>query len=216
MVIENYKTKGNKYITEYAQYFSGWSPNSLTLLSFMFAALSFASFILVRYISFYFLFLCSVLILFAGFFDIMDGAVARISEKTSAKGDLLDHVLDRYSDLIIMAGFAISGLTNIYLVFFSMIGVLLTSYMGTQAQALGLNRLYSGFLTRADRLILFILFSFIEFIMLIPLFPYHYFILNGIHVTILDVLFVFLAIGSNFTAIQRFYIIWRHLPNRPL
>ncbi|MGC8656734.1 MAG: CDP-alcohol phosphatidyltransferase family protein [Thermoplasmata archaeon] len=210
-MLEKYKEPGQKYVAYYANYFKNWNPNSLTLMAFMFCVMVFISLLLARYYSFYFLFFTSFFSLMAGFFDLMDGAVARLRKIVSKKGDLLDHVLDRYGDMIILTGFAMSGFVNFYLVIISMIGILLTSYMGTQAQAVGFNRLYSGLVGRADRLLIFIIFPFFQMIMLIPLFPYHYFMLYSYKITLLDIAFLYLAIASHYTALERFYILWKQL-----
>src|SRR5271154_7307365 len=44
------------------------------------------------------------LILFAGFFDMLDGQVARLGNMSSVFGALYDSVLDRYSELILFFG----------------------------------------------------------------------------------------------------------------
>ena len=41
-------------------------------------------------------------------FDAIDGKVARLRNMSSKRGDLMDHVLDRYSDTLIMLGFIFS------------------------------------------------------------------------------------------------------------
>ncbi len=71
----------------------------------------------------------------------------------SAGGDLLDHVLDRYADIGIIVGLA-AGVSQRDLGIAAVTGVLMTSYLGTQAQAVGLDRVYGGLLGRADRLAL--------------------------------------------------------------
>ena len=88
-----------------------------------------------------------------GWLDLLDGALARELEVDSPAGDLLDHVLDRYADVVIIAGLA-AGVGRYGLGFAAVTGVLLTSYLGTQAQAVGAGRDYGGLLGRADRLAL--------------------------------------------------------------
>ena len=83
----------------------------------------------------------------------MDGALARAQGHDSAAGDVLDHVLDRYADILIIAGLA-AGIKAYALGFLAVTGVLMTSYLGTQTQAVGLDRVYAGVLGRADRLAL--------------------------------------------------------------
>jgi archaetidylinositol phosphate synthase len=95
----------------------------------------------------------AVLVFCNGMLDLLDGALARELDSQSAAGDLLDHVFDRYSDILILAGLA-AGVEAFALGFAAVTGVLMTSYLGTQAQAVGLDRVYGGLLGRADRLAL--------------------------------------------------------------
>jgi hypothetical protein len=50
------------------------------------------------------LILGGVAVLFAGGFDALDGAVARVTGKTSTFGGFLDSTLDRYSEAVVFAG----------------------------------------------------------------------------------------------------------------
>ena len=95
----------------------------------------------------------AVLVFLNGWLDLLDGAVAREIDEASKAGDLLDHVLDRYADIAILAGLA-AGIGRWGLGLAAVTGVLMTSYLGTQAQAVGLGRVYAGVLGRADRLVL--------------------------------------------------------------
>jgi archaetidylinositol phosphate synthase len=95
----------------------------------------------------------SVLVLLNGWLDLVDGALARELETDSAAGDLLDHVLDRYADIAIIVGLA-AGVDRYALGIAAVTGVLMTSYLGTQAEAVDLDRVYGGVLGRADRLVL--------------------------------------------------------------
>jgi archaetidylinositol phosphate synthase len=93
----------------------------------------------------------AVLVFMNGWLDLLDGALARELQVDSARGDLLDHVIDRYADIAVVAGLAM-GVGRFALGFTAVTGVLLTSYLGTQAQAVGLDRVYGGLVGRADRL----------------------------------------------------------------
>ncbi|MFB6309900.1 MAG: CDP-alcohol phosphatidyltransferase family protein [Salinirussus sp.] len=95
----------------------------------------------------------AVLVFANGWLDILDGAVARELSRSSRAGDLVDHVLDRYADVALVAGLA-AGIDAWALGLAAVTGVLLTSYLGTQAEAVGLDRVYGGLLGRADRLAL--------------------------------------------------------------
>src|SRR3954447_17794961 len=48
-----------------------------------------------------------ILVLLAGGFDVLDGAVARATQQTSTFGSFLDSTLDRYSEACIFAGLLI-------------------------------------------------------------------------------------------------------------
>jgi archaetidylinositol phosphate synthase len=85
------------------------------------------------------------------------------------------------------------------------VGVLLTSYLGTQAQAVGLKRKYEGFLTRADRLTLLIIAPLIQFVLLFLD------ISHPLNHSFLEWVMIYFAIIGNATALQRFFFISRSL-----
>jgi len=151
----------------------------------------------------YFLFLAVLFVFLNGLFDALDGKVAKIANKTSARGDFLDHALDRYADVFMVGALALSSWCRPPVGLLAIVGVLLTSYMGTQAQAIGHKRDYSGLLGRADRLVLLIVFPIIQHIVLrFPLqLPWD--------ITIIELVLAYFAIVGNITAIQRFSITLR-------
>ena len=84
-------------------------------------------------------------------------------EVASRRGDLVDHTLDRVADIIIVGGIALGSLVDITLGFAAIIGILMLSYMGTQAQAVGAGREYAGLLGRADRLVVLVMVPIIQY-----------------------------------------------------
>ena len=99
-----------------------------------------------------------LLILVAGILDALDGALARHQGTDGAYGDFLDHTIDRVVDVGLHVAI---GMNSNFVDDYSsgLIAGLLTlfgSYMGTQAQSVGLGRIYGGF-SRADRMVLTIL-----------------------------------------------------------
>lgn len=136
----------------------------------------------------------AVLIVVNGFMDVLDGELARELEIESASGDLFDHVVDRYADILIIAGLTVS--VEQYVVGFAAItGVLMTSYLGTQAQAVGLDRVYGGLLGRADRLALATAVTVAAA-----------FFQNELYgLTVVGWLLVVFAVVGHLTAVQRFY-----------
>jgi len=162
----------------------------------------------------------SLLIFFAGLFDVVDGEVARTTGRTSVRGDFLDHVLDRYADLFLVLGIAVSGFANPLLALLALVSLLLTSYMGTQAQAVGQGRLYGGLLSRADRLVVLAVAAFLEFDWSLPWpwapsEPWARFHVAGIEFTVLDVAFLYFVIAGQWTAFARAWRVYRSLPPSP-
>ena len=91
----------------------------------------------------------SVLVILNGLLDVLDGELARRTDNTTERGDLLDHAVDRYADAAVVAG-AASGIGAWFVGFFAVSGVLLDADAGTKAQAVAGGRMYGGLLTRAD------------------------------------------------------------------
>jgi archaetidylinositol phosphate synthase len=154
----------------------------------------------------------AVIVLISGYFDALDGKVAKLAGKASKKGDYLDHVFDRYADVLMIGGVAISAWCNPYIGMAALVGVLLTSYMGTQAQAVGAPRLYSGLLGRADRVVLTTLFPIIQFTALWlgyggPFDVFGYFTITSW----LEIMMIWFAVVGNLTAIQRAIVTWKNM-----
>lgn len=178
----------------------GLSPNGVSVLAFGFAVAAGVSFALAGsatlltdpitplYV------VGAFLVLLNGWCDLLDGALARRQGSASASGDLLDHVIDRYADIVIIAGLA-AGVGEYLLGFLAVTGVLMTSYLGTQAQAVGLDRVYGGLVGRADRL------AIIGVVTVVAAFytPELY------GLTLVGWLLVFFAVVGHVTALQRFY-----------
>jgi len=173
----------------------GISANQLSLLSLLSAIVAGASFY-VQALS-----LAAIAIAFNALFDALDGCVARSSNSESRKGDMIDHVIDRYSDIFIFGGITFGGYVAWQIGLVALLGILMTSYLGTQAQAIGVGRNYRGLLGRADRLI-------IVFVVTIAtvLFP-----ANIVWFPLLGWMMVALAVASNLTALQRFYLAYQEL-----
>jgi len=208
MVLEGYRDRVRPYVRRLARPFLGWAPSRLSWAALGLAAAAAATAAAVRWTTPLLFLPVSALIVLAGVFDVLDGEVARTTGRASARGDLLDHVLDRYADVILVLGFAVSGYAQPLVALLALVSLLLASYMGTQAQALGQGRLYAGLLARADRLVVLALAAFLEFDWSLPWpwmpnAPWSRFHVGGLAFTVIDVAFVYFVIAGQWTAVAR-------------
>ncbi|AAG19441.1 CDP-alcohol phosphatidyltransferase family protein [Halobacterium salinarum] len=174
----------------------GATPNTVSVAAFGLAVVAAAAFYVGTPAAYA---VGAVCVFFNGWLDLLDGALAREVGTASEAGDLLDHVLDRYADVVVVTG-AAAGVDAFGLGLAAVTGVLLTSYLGTQAQAVGLDRVYGGLLGRADRLALVGVTAGVAAIT--PT-------VAG-YSPVVALLVVFAVVG-HLTAIQRFVSAWRQL-----
>ena len=133
------------------------------------------------------------LILGASIFDMLDGAVARVKNETSRFGAFLDSTLDRYSEAFVYFGLllyyqqTIHSSYEIILIYTSVIGSFLVSYIRARAEALGFD-CKVGLLERPERIILVVL---------------------GLLSGWTSVMLWALAILTHITALQRLIYVWR-------
>jgi len=102
------------------------------------------------------LFAAGFVVLFAGFFDMLDGALARYTNQTTCFGAVLDSTLDRLSEAVLLIGILLyvgnQSLVAVLLVFLALFGSLLVSYIRARAEALDLE-CQVGLFTRVERVI---------------------------------------------------------------
>ncbi|HOW25507.1 MAG TPA: CDP-alcohol phosphatidyltransferase family protein [Bacteroidales bacterium] len=97
------------------------------------------------------------LILFAGFFDILDGRLARRGKMSSKFGALYDSTLDRYSELIMFLGICYFLISRHYFIsslwgFIALIGSMMVSYVRARAEGLGIE-CKGGLMQRPERVV---------------------------------------------------------------
>jgi archaetidylinositol phosphate synthase len=95
-----------------------------------------------------------ILLLLSGFFDMVDGSVARITKQTTKKGAFLDSVFDKISEVIIFGGIALGQLADSFLCLIALALSLLVSYTRARAESLGSVLKGIGIGERAERLLL--------------------------------------------------------------
>lgn len=142
--------------------------------------------------------------------DSLDGLVARQTGQASALGDYLDHAFDRFADVAVLLGFAFSTWVPLEIGLLAIVGTLLTSYMGTQAQAVGVGRDYGGLVGRADRMMVLVWAPALQVVL--ELAYDAGLTLGGLpRVNLVAVGLAWIALAGNITAIQRFWAAFSHL-----
>lgn len=151
-----------------------------------------------------------VVMIFAGLFDMLDGALAKITERVSDFGAFLDSVVDRYSEAVVLLGLLLyyynqptgngdpsnsywlpfdPKLVNIVLIYAILFGSMMISYARARAGALKIRN-EIGILARPERIVLLAVGLLFRTALLEP------------------VLWI-LAIGTQITAVQRIVYVWQ-------
>ena len=129
----------------------GLSPNSFSLLSVVVAGLA----------GWYFynrnLPLGVLFVVLSGMLDMIDGAVARATGKASSFGTVLDHVLDRYAEFLIVCGIIWGGYVRWFLGVFCLFGMVMASFTRAKAESVGgLDRCQVGVAERQEKLLILV------------------------------------------------------------
>ncbi len=167
------------------------SPNALTVMGLL-AGVAVGLFYAVERPA-----LAAVFIIVCGLFDILDGKVATNSHRRSLFGAIFDSSLDRYSEFFMYAGLAYhfrEGWGE-WLMFAAFLGSTMVSYTRARAEGLGVECAV-GMMQRAERLVLLFLGTVV-----------------GIAFKVFDpavlAVMTFIAVISNFTAVQRIFYVKR-------
>jgi len=102
-------------------------------------------------------FAAGFMVLIAGFFDILDGALARRTGQATPFGAVLDSTLDRLSEVVVLLAILVLYVRGGFIVGSLLAGIalpgsLLVSYIRARAEAVGLE-CQVGLFTRAERVI---------------------------------------------------------------
>jgi len=104
-----------------------------------------------------------VLLLVSGFFDMVDGQVARVTGKTSKKGEYLDSMFDKIAETTIFLGILIGGYAEPYLVLLAITLSLLVSYARAKSDSLNVKLQGVGIGERAERLLVIAIIGIVGF-----------------------------------------------------
>jgi archaetidylinositol phosphate synthase len=94
-----------------------------------------------------------IFLLISGFFDMIDGQVARYTKKVTRKGGFLDSIFDKIAEVAIFAGLLVGGFTEPIWVLLAITLSLLVSYTRSRAESLGIKMQGIGIGERAERLL---------------------------------------------------------------
>ncbi len=141
-------------------------------------------------------FVAGLVTLFGGFFDMLDGALARHTNRETSFGAVLDSTLDRLAESALLLGILVfyareQSLVGILLVGFTLVGSLLVSYIRARTEALGIEGKV-GLFTRTERVIILALG------LLLNRFDYALIIALAI-----------ISVFSFFTIVQRMLNVWK-------
>lgn len=170
------------------------APNAVSWFGFL-LTLGAAALIITEH-----LFAAGFVVLIAGFFDILDGALARSTNRTTQFGAVLDSTLDRLAEAVVLLGILVLYARGGFIVGILLAGValpssLLVSYIRARAESLGLE-CQVGLFTRAERVVVLalgLLLSQIDYAL----------------ITALAIIVVF----SFITVTQRLLYVWRQTKN---
>ena len=137
----------------------GLSPTFWSMIGFAFAILSSIFFGITNFLNqqgleFPWQVIASIMLLISGFFDIVDGSVARVMKKTTTRGAFLDSNFDKVSEALIFIAIAIGGLSNPILAMIALSTSILVSYLRARAESLGIELKGIGVGERAERLLI--------------------------------------------------------------
>ncbi|MDD5094662.1 MAG: CDP-alcohol phosphatidyltransferase family protein [Dehalococcoidia bacterium] len=170
---------------------TGISPNALTIAGFLLSAVT--AWVLATG----HLFVGGLLVVFSAWFDMLDGALAKMIGSSTRFGAILDSTVDRLSEAALFLGLLIYYVDRhetdaIVLVYIAVAGSFMVSYIRARAEALGIQG-EVGFFARPERIVLLTLGL----------------LLTAVTSTALIVVLWILAVGTNLTALRRLLHSWQ-------
>ena len=146
-----------------------------------------------------------ITLILAGACDVLDGRLARNTNRTSRFGAVLDSTVDRYSEIFVFMGLAafFHSASMSAIIILAMAGSLLTSYVRARAEGLGLE-CKIGLMQRPER---------VTFIVVGAIIGALFDLVFGTQQPLLKLAIVGIAVLGNVTVIQRVLHVREQLRN---
>jgi archaetidylinositol phosphate synthase len=189
VVLGSLRKKSEKFFSRIGRILSPViSPMGLTILGLLSAVV--ATF----FYSYRHLFFAGVAILFSGLFDVLDGVVARLSNRASGFGGTLDALVDRYTEFFYVLGPVLGGYVDWPLAFVTMFSIIASSYVRARAESTGgMKDASVGVLERVEKILIIAAATFLN-----PL-------IDGV---IWFSMILMIVLGQ-ITVLQRLYATWK-------
>ena len=110
---------------------------------------------------FKFIIVAACLLLISGFFDIVDGCVARYKQKVTKRGAFIDSTLDKVAEFVILTGVTIGSLSDPIISIIAVSVSFMVSYVRARAESLQIDLKGIGIGERAERMLILAIASFI-------------------------------------------------------
>jgi archaetidylinositol phosphate synthase len=159
-MLENIKESIRDALSPLAKKITDINPNTLTLFGLLLSLVSAIFFARREVLP------AGAFLLASGFFDVLDGLVARENNRITRFGGFLDSVCDRFGDAAIIMGAMYGGLAAFppfpdwFTGTFAIVGSLMVSYTRARAEAAGADASV-GFGDRAVRMLIIVLGAFL-------------------------------------------------------
>jgi CDP-diacylglycerol--glycerol-3-phosphate 3-phosphatidyltransferase len=188
---ERYRVYIDSSAQKFVRYFikRDINPHYYTIIGFLINIISTYYILKGRWI------IAALSILFAGAFDIIDGASARLFNRVTQFGAILDSVIDRYSDMLPLVGLiafysSIPNVKMVILASITLLGTAITPYVKARSESF-IPRFNIGFMERGERILL---------------------ISIGLLLNIMSPILWILAITTHLTVIQRTLYAKKRIP----
>ncbi|HEX8763304.1 MAG TPA: CDP-alcohol phosphatidyltransferase family protein [Candidatus Saccharimonadales bacterium] len=143
-----FKPVAEKSLQPIAKLLHGINPNLLSALGLIFPVLFFA--LLMNELYWW-----ALLVFIFNGADMLDGMVARATNRVTAFGGFLDSTIDRFADFVVIAAFAFAGIADWSLIAPLIMLTYLISYMRSRIELAANNTLKAdvGLIERTERLL---------------------------------------------------------------